>query len=158
MNSTPPRKRPPGWLSRHHKHGVRPWRRLRLGFLRWRSEILRNPHTALLYRFTIGGIGSLIVLIGLALVPLPGPGWLIVIIGLIIVSSEFHWAKRILHFVRANVERWTRWVLWQPLWVRSSIAGFTAAGVIVGMWVFLRIVGLPAWVPALPFFDSLGLH
>lgn len=158
MTSTPRPKRPKGWLSRHHKHGVRPWRQLRLGFLRWRSEILRNPHTALLYRLTIGGIGTLIVLIGLTLVPLPGPGWLIVIIGLFIVSSEFQWAKRVLHFVRENVERWTRWLLWQPLWVRMTIAATTAACVAVGVWVFLRVVGLPDWVPPLPILDSLGLH
>lgn len=39
-------------------------------------------------------IGFPIVLIGLILIPLPGPGILITLLGLIILSLEFEWAKR----------------------------------------------------------------
>src|SRR5699024_5153563 len=87
-----PISRPKGWLSRHHRQGPRPWRKLRLGFLRWRRTVLANTHTARIYRSIVGGLGTLVVLIGLMLVPLPGPGWLIVIIGLFIISRDVKWA------------------------------------------------------------------
>ncbi|WP_248283850.1 TIGR02611 family protein [Brevibacterium sediminis] len=158
MNAESPQTRPKGWLSRHHRQGPRPWRKLRLGFLRWRRTVLANPHTARLYRTVVGGLGTLIVLIGLVLVPLPGPGWLIVIIGLFIISSEFHWARRLLHFVRVNVERWTRWIMAQRLWVRWTIGAVTAAFVAVIVWLTLKLTGLPDWVPDLRLFDVIGLH
>ena len=120
--------------------------------------MLANPHTARLYRTIVGGLGTLVVLIGLALVPLPGPGWLIVIIGLFIISSEFHWARRLLRFVRDNVERWTHWIMAQPLWVRWTIGAVTAAFVAVIVWLTLKLTGLPDWVPDLRLFDVIGLR
>ena len=41
-------------------------------------------------------IGITILLIGLALLILPGPGILTIILGLVILASEFIWAKRLL--------------------------------------------------------------
>ncbi|WP_342589808.1 TIGR02611 family protein [Brevibacterium permense] len=158
MNAESPQPRPKGWLSRHHRQDPRPWRKLRLGFLRWRRTVLANPHTAGLYRTFVGGLGTLIVLVGLVLVPLPGPGWLIVIIGLFIISSEFHWAQRLLHFVRVNVERWTHWIMAQRLWVRWTIGAATAAFVAVIVWLTLKLTGLPGWVPDLRLFDVIGLR
>ncbi|WP_246490328.1 TIGR02611 family protein [Brevibacterium oceani] len=158
MHPDPPSSRPNRWFSRHHRQGPRPWRKLRLGFLRWRQTVLANPHTARLYRTIVGGLGTLIVLIGLVLVPLPGPGWLIVIIGLFIISSEFQWARRLLHFVRVNVEKWTRWIMAQRLWVRWTVGAVTAAFVAVVVWGVLKVVGLPDWVPDLPIFELLSLR
>ena len=158
MNDDPRDRRPQGWLSRHHKQGARPWRQLRLGFLRWRSAVTANPHTARVYRLIVGGLGTLIVLIGLVLVPLPGPGWLIVILGLIIISSEFRWAQRILHFVRVNVEKWTKWIMAQPLWVRWTVGAVSAVFVAVIIWAAFRIIGLPDWVPELAVLRQLRLQ
>lgn len=120
--------------------------------------MLANAHTAAIYRGIVGGLGTIIVLVGLALVPLPGPGWLIVIIGLFIISSEFRWAQRLLHFVRVNVERWTQWIMAQPLWVRWTVGAVTAAFVGIIVWLTLRLTGLPDWVPDLRVFDLIGLR
>lgn len=158
MNDDPQDKRPAGWLSRQHKQGVRPWRKTRLSFLRWRGTVTANPHAARLYRMIVGGVGTLVVLIGLVLVPLPGPGWLIVIIGLFVISSEFRWAQRILHFVRVNVEKWTHWILAQPLWVRWTVGAVTAVFVAVIVWVAFRIIGIPDWVPELKVLKYLDLQ
>jgi uncharacterized protein (TIGR02611 family) len=38
--------------------------------------------------------GFPIILLGIILIPLPGPGILVVILGLFILSLEFDWAKR----------------------------------------------------------------
>ncbi|MCM1012575.1 MULTISPECIES: TIGR02611 family protein [unclassified Brevibacterium] len=149
MSERSPVKRPKGWLSRHHKHGRRPWRQCRLGYLRWRQSVAANPHVDRLFRLIVGGVGTLIVIFGLILVPLPGPGWLIVIIGLFVISTEFHWARHLLHFVRVRVEAWTRWIMRQPLWVRWTVGALTAAFVAVIVWLVLRLIGIPDWVPDL---------
>ncbi|MCT2207120.1 PGPGW domain-containing protein [Brevibacterium casei] len=159
VDERPPDKRPAGWLSRHHKHGRPSWRRFRLGFLRWRMSVTANPHAARLYRFLVGGVGSLIVVIGLILVPLPGPGWLIVIIGLFVISTEFHWARHLLHFVRVRVEAWTHWIMRQPLWVRWAVGALTAAFVACVVWLVLRLIGIPDWVPHFGgVFEALDLR
>nr|WP_245162193.1 TIGR02611 family protein [Brevibacterium marinum] len=129
-----------------------------MSFLRWRGTVLSNPHAARLYRIIVGGVGTLIVLVGLVAVPLPGPGWLIVIIGLFIISSEFRWAQRILRFVRVNVEKWTHWIMAQPLWVRWTVGAVTAAFVAVVVWAVFRIIGLPPWVPELEVLEYLELQ
>lgn len=120
--------------------------------------VTRNPHMARIYRLLVGGIGTLIVLIGLVLVPLPGPGWLIVIIGLFIISSEFHWARHILHFVRDKVEKWTHWIMAQPIWVRWTVGAVTAAFVAFVVWAVLKVIGLPHWVPQLEVLRLIRLQ
>ncbi len=43
-------------------------------------------------------LGIVVVLAGIALLPLPGPGMLVIIVGLIILASEFDWAQRWLDY------------------------------------------------------------
>lgn len=43
----------------------------------------------------IGIVGIVVIIIGIILVPLPGPGWGIIFVGLAILSSEFIWAERL---------------------------------------------------------------
>jgi uncharacterized protein (TIGR02611 family) len=43
-------------------------------------------------------VGVAVVLIGIVLIPLPGPGWAIVFGGLAILATEYVWAKRLLTF------------------------------------------------------------
>jgi uncharacterized protein (TIGR02611 family) len=49
--------------------------------------------------------GFVLVVVGLVLVPLPGPGWLIVFAGLAILATEYVWAQRILRFARQKLEQ-----------------------------------------------------
>lgn len=46
-------------------------------------------------------IGFTILLIGLALLFLPGPGILILFLGLLILTTEFIWAKRLMKKVKS---------------------------------------------------------
>ena len=48
-----------------------------------------------LRRFLIGTIGLSLVLIGLAMVILPGPAFIVVPLGFAILASEFAWARRV---------------------------------------------------------------
>jgi Putative transmembrane protein (PGPGW) len=58
-----------------------------------RTGLDRNPR---IRKFVIALIGSTILLIGLALVVLPGPAVVVIPVGLAILASEFAWARRII--------------------------------------------------------------
>ncbi|HST66790.1 MAG TPA: TIGR02611 family protein [Mycobacteriales bacterium] len=113
----------------------------KLGF---RARLKRNPALALAYRIAVGIVGGLIVVLGLALVPLPGPGWLIVFLGLGILATEFAWAERLLDFGRRTLTSWLHWLGRQNLAVRGLISLLTLAFVagVVALALHLS-VGLP---------------
>lgn len=74
-----------------------------------RAWIHARPHVHLPYRILVGIVGGLIIIIGLILVPLPGPGWLVVFIGLTVLASEFAFFHRISTWLRAKLHRfWDR--------------------------------------------------
>ncbi|PYY33257.1 TIGR02611 family protein [Curtobacterium sp. MCJR17_055] len=74
-----------------------------------RTWIHARPHVHLFYKVLVGIVGGLIVVVGLALVPLPGPGWLVVFIGLTVLASEFHFFHRIITWLRAKLHRFWDW-------------------------------------------------
>jgi uncharacterized protein (TIGR02611 family) len=90
-------------------------------------------------RIGIGVLGLLVVVGGLILVPLPGPGWLIVFAGLAIWSLEFDWAARLHVWGRRQFARWTAWVLRQGWPVRIAVgvatAVFVTAVVALSLWL-----------------------
>ena len=49
-----------------------------------------------LRRVVVGVIGGTIVLIGIALLVLPGPAFIVIPLGLVVLASEFAWARRLL--------------------------------------------------------------
>lgn len=49
-----------------------------------------------LRRVVVGVIGGTIVLIGIALIVLPGPAFIVIPLGLLVLGSEFAWARRLL--------------------------------------------------------------
>ena len=57
----------------------------------------------LAYRIAVGVLGAVVFLVGLALVPLPGPGWLIAFLGLSILASEFAWAAAVRSGLRSRL-------------------------------------------------------
>ncbi len=112
---------------------------------RWRQristtlELIRaNPTGRVALKIFIGIAGALVVTIGAALIPLPGPGWLLVIAGLGIWAVEFHWARRLLTFTRRHVHSWTAWVKRQSLGVRFVLGsvGLVFVGTVV--WLSLK--------------------
>ena len=48
--------------------------------------------------------GSALLLAGLAMLVLPGPGFLVIAAGLAILASEFDWAERWMHRARSRAE------------------------------------------------------
>jgi uncharacterized protein (TIGR02611 family) len=81
---------------------------------RWRGIIRRKPWLNGTYKVLITVLGAVVIVVGLILVPLPGPGWLIVFIGLTILGSEYHWARRFTSWLRMQLARfWTWWKAWR---------------------------------------------
>jgi uncharacterized protein (TIGR02611 family) len=112
-----------------------------------RERIRAQPHADLVYRVVIGALGSLIVAIGLILVPFPGPGWAIVVVGLIVLATEFHWARQLLVHVRAKLVDWSHWLGRQSWVVRVGlVASSCALAGTVSYWLLLWL-GVPHWVP-----------
>ncbi|TQN43329.1 uncharacterized protein (TIGR02611 family) [Blastococcus colisei] len=114
---------------------------------RWRRRLAVRRAVDQAYRLCVGIVGGLIVALGLATIPLPGPGWLTVIAGLFVLASEFLWAERLLEFTKKHVKHWTDWVSARPVWVRVLLAAATAAFVYGILVVALHVMGVPDWVP-----------
>lgn len=114
----------------------------------WRRRLRSNPAAHTVYRVVVFVIGLVLVLGGLALVPLPGPGWLIVIVGLAVWASEFERAQVVLDWVKAKVRAWTEWVQRQAWWLKGLIALATAAFVATVIWVTLHVSGVPGFLPS----------
>ncbi|MGQ0632321.1 MAG: PGPGW domain-containing protein [Sporichthyaceae bacterium] len=68
------------------------------------AEARKRRRTILLLRkIGITLLGGLITLAGIAMIPLPGPGWLVVVLGLWVLSKEYEWADRLLDKIRDKV-------------------------------------------------------
>lgn len=51
-----------------------------------------------LRKLVVGVAGGAVVLLGLILIPLPGPGIPVVIAGIMLLSTEFAWAHKVRDF------------------------------------------------------------
>lgn len=49
--------------------------------------------------------GVAVIILGIVLLPLPGPGLLIIAFGLLILSSEFAWAERRLVYLKSKFKQ-----------------------------------------------------
>ncbi len=86
-------------------------------------------------RVLVALAGGLVVLIGLALVPYPGPGWLIIFAGLAILATEFEFAKRWRDALRKIYTTWQQWLKRQPMLLRIAILLLTGIVVVLTIWL-----------------------
>lgn len=56
-------------------------------------------------RLIVAVFGTTILLIGVALIVLPGPAFIVIPLGLAILASEFAWARRLIRRGRVLVEK-----------------------------------------------------
>ncbi len=83
----------------------------------------------------IGILGGIVLTAGIVMIPYPGPGWLVVFAGLGILSTEFDWARRVLHFAKGKYDAWQRWLASQKSSVRALFWLVTAIVVVVTIWL-----------------------
>jgi uncharacterized protein (TIGR02611 family) len=84
-------------------------------------------------RIVIGVLGTAVVIGGLLMLVLPGPGILTVVAGLAILASEFEWAEWWMHRLRDRAER-----------AAESAGTSLRAVTIVGIFLAVAI-GVAAW-------------
>jgi len=113
----------------------------------WRRKIRSNPHAHLIYRLVVGVVGFIIIVVGLIMVPFPGPGWLVVFLGLAVWATEFEWAQRLLHRARHTLKTWNELLQPQPWWIQGLVLLATIAAVAVIFWLLLLISGVPGFFP-----------
>lgn len=94
----------------------------------------------------IGVIGGLVLTAGLLAIPYPGPGWLIVFTGLAILSTEFTWARRVLHFARGKYDAWTAWLKRQHILVRLGVLALTGLVVVATLYLLNAFYLMAGWV------------
>ncbi len=83
----------------------------------------------------IGIVGGIVVLVGLVLVPYPGPGWLIVFAGLAILATEFQFAAKVLEYTKAKYDAWLNWIKRQNKFIQLLVLAFTGIIVVTTIWL-----------------------
>jgi uncharacterized protein (TIGR02611 family) len=84
------------------------WLRRQLGPLRRaRARFRRLPGGWMAWRIGVAIIGLIVVVAGIILLPLPGPGWLVVFAGIAIWATEFEWAERLLIWTKRQVREYS---------------------------------------------------
>jgi hypothetical protein len=63
-----------------------------------------HPALHLPWRLLVGTVGTVVILAGLAMLVVPGPGIAAILLGLVILSTEFRWANGLVRPVRV----WSR--------------------------------------------------
>ena len=69
---------------------------------------------AVIRKAVVAVIGTTVLLIGVALLVLPGPAIIVIPIGLAILASEFIWARRAIRRGRIFIERTKRAITGSP--------------------------------------------
>lgn len=85
--------------------------RVRRRLRHFRSWTVDHPLLRIVYKTVVTIAGVTLVLLGIAMLVLPGPGWLAIFLGLGVLGTEFHWAHRLNQRAKRLVLRGWRWWL-----------------------------------------------
>lgn len=93
----------------------------------------------------IGFVGWAVLLLGIVMIPYPGPGWVVVFVGLSLLATEFTWARSFHHAARGKYDVWLDWLSRQPRYIKTIFWILTAMTVIVTVWLLNGYGLLNAW-------------
>lgn len=99
--------------------------------LRARAWARRRRSTHILWQAAILILGFGLVAAGIAMLVLPGPGWAAIILGLVILASEYAWARRLLDPVRRWAKRAAEVALDPRVRRRNIVIGSAIAVVLI---------------------------
>ena len=98
-------------------------------------------------RFAVTIVGVALLLLGAAMMVLPGPGILVIVGGLALLATEYVWARRMLKTAQAQAEKVQEAAVASPVRTAATLLfGVALLGLGLAM-VFLRDVDLPFWSP-----------
>jgi uncharacterized protein (TIGR02611 family) len=110
----------------------------------WRRKIRQNPRQLVVYRFAVAVAGLFLICLGFVSGPLPGPGGIpLVLLGLAVWSSEFEWAYRLMSWFKLQLKRFRAWPRHRQ--ILAWVAFFACCGLIA--YTYLRVLGVPGWLP-----------
>ncbi|GAA0950607.1 TIGR02611 family protein [Actinocorallia libanotica] len=72
---------------------------------RFREVMRQNPLLYTTWRIGVFTVGAVVLLAGVVMMVMPGPGMLAIVVGLAILATEFVWAQRALGKAKAAAER-----------------------------------------------------
>lgn len=122
---------------------------------RIRAYVRRNRLLNTTWQIGVFTVGLTVLVAGLVMMVLPGPGILAIVVGLAILATEFAWAQRALHRAKAAAEK-AKEKAFDPRAKRRNAIFAVLGGVIVGMLVtwYLIVYGfMPPWQTNLLFWD-----
>ena len=90
-----------------------------------------------IWRIVIAAVGLAVVVAGIVMLVIPGPGWLVIFLGFAIWATEFAWADSVATFVRRNIARCMSWVRRQPRWLLVAVGSLCLVAIAVAIVVFL---------------------
>jgi uncharacterized protein (TIGR02611 family) len=98
------------------------------------------------WRVGVFVVGLAVVVAGVVMLPLPGPGWLVIFAGMALWATEFVWAQLVLRWTKRKVTEATQRAL-DPSARRRTIvlttAGATIMAVLVGAYVWKFGLAMP---------------
>jgi hypothetical protein len=111
------------------------------------DESTSAPQHGLLKRVACGTAGGILVVVGIALLVLPGPGLLLVLAGLLVLSQAFPAVEKYVDPVAERAEQAAEECVSSPLRITGSVLAGLAligAGVVWGLRL-LPWLPLPGW-------------
>ncbi|WP_406380147.1 TIGR02611 family protein [Streptomyces sp. NBC_01618] len=91
-------------------------------------------------------VGLAVVVAGIIMLPLPGPGWLVIFGGMAIWATEFVWAQLVLRWTRRKVTEAAQRALDPKVRRRNiilTVTGLVIIAVLVGIYVWKFGVTMP---------------
>lgn len=103
-----------------------------------RARARSNRPLDLTWRIAVLVVGVALFVAGIAMLALPGPGWATIFLALAVLSTEFAWARRLMHRVRDRAQL-ARAKAKHPAYRRrmrrlAAIATAAAAAVVALYW------------------------
>ncbi|MER5361589.1 TIGR02611 family protein [Streptomyces sp. NPDC002785] len=84
-------------------------------------------------------VGLAVVVAGIIMLPLPGPGWLVIFAGMAIWATEFVWAQLVLRWTRRKVTEAAQRALDPKVRRRNIIL------TVIGLVIIVVLVGIYVW-------------
>ncbi|MET4646289.1 TIGR02611 family protein [Streptomyces sp. NBC_01724] len=91
-------------------------------------------------------VGLAVVVAGIIMLPLPGPGWLVIFGGMAIWATEFVWAQLVLRWTRRKVTEAAQKALDPKVRRRNiilTVVGLVIIAVLVGIYVWKFGITMP---------------
>ena len=97
-----------------------------------REESVEAAKTHIVIRVAWMSFGFILVVLGIILLPLPGPGWLVIAAGLVVLAQDFVWAERTLAIVRNRLPQDADGKIAPKTWIIMAV--MATLGIAASLW------------------------